>query len=84
MIVKATKPCFVGGARRHPGDVFDYKGPLGKYLESAAGEQPAPVEAKPEITDAELRVKLGELGVKVAPATGRKKMLELLAEAEGK
>ena len=84
MLVKATKHCFVGGARRHPGDVFDYKGPLGKYLESAAGEQPAPVEAKPEITDAELRVKLGELGVKVAPATGRKKMLELLAESEGK
>jgi hypothetical protein len=92
MRVQATESCFIGGSRRREGDVFDivqhiiFPSPCLKLIDESATVHPAaPVvsDTNPLETD-ELRVRLGELGIKVHPAMGRDKLLLKLAEAEGR
>lgn len=80
MLVKVVETCFVAGHRRRAGEVFDYSGKDTKNLVPVDGGEPT--KAVEEVGNDVLRVKLAELGVKVAPATGREKMLAMLAEAE--
>jgi hypothetical protein len=50
MLVRAKQKCFVGGARRRPGELFDYEGLPAHYLEPVTEDStgaPAPV-AGPE------------------------------------
>ena len=85
MLVKALETCFVDGHRRKEGTVFEYTGkPCARLQPVKAGEA---IEVKPqivEISTEEVKKRLGDYGVKFAPATGREKLLALLAEAEGK
>lgn len=84
MRVRATQVCFIDGNRRRVGEEFDYSGKPAAFLtvlDEAEGKAP---EIDSVLTDDELRVRLAEYGVKIAPQTGRKKMISLLAEAEGK
>ncbi len=82
MKVKVSKTCFVGGALRKEGTVFNYEGKPNKYLVPVGG--PAlPVAVAEELTKEDLRAKLAEYGVKTAPQTSREKLLKLLSESEG-
>lgn len=83
MRVKAKETCFVNGHRRRAGEIFDYDGPDARFLEAVNGEVTKIVAIDSPLTDEQIRVRLAEYGIKVAPATGRKKLLENLVEAEG-
>lgn len=80
MIVKAKEVCFVNGHRRRAGDVFEYNGKLTDRFEVVEEDAPE----VPEMPIEEIKKRLGDYGVKFAPATGREKLLVLLADAEGK
>lgn len=86
-MVKAKEMCFIGGSRRRPGQVFEYRGKkLPKYLEPVEemakpeeGEESDPAD---ELT--KLRRKLEDYGVKVPPRAGKEWMEKKIAETEGK
>lgn len=88
MIVRAKEKCFIGGSLRRPGQLFEYGGAaLPHFLELAEEDVPVsePAAIDPHEQEEELgklRVKLAQHGVKVAPRTGKAKMLEMLAEVE--
>lgn len=90
MLVRAEEVCFIGGSRRRVGDVFEYSGKPAKFLTvmdavtEPVSKQDHPEEDDTDLDNAQLRVRLGEYGVKVAPNTSRTKMLIMLAEAEGR
>lgn len=82
MIVKAKQTVFYNGTRRRPGEVFEFNGKLSDAVELVSGdEKPKAVEGP---TIEQLREKLSLYGVKFHPNTGEKKLLEMIAEAEGK
>jgi hypothetical protein len=84
MKVRANEVCFIDGHRRRVGEEFDYHGKPAPYMTVLDGEAEGKAPEDSPLTDEELRGRLAEYGVKVAPQTGRKKMIALLAEAEGK
>jgi hypothetical protein len=85
MKVKAKILCFIGGARRKPGDEFIIEGKLPKSCELVDEEVKAEVaEPYANLTDADIRERLHNANKKVAPQTGRKKLIALLTELEGK
>lgn len=84
MIVKTKEVCFVDGHRRRAGDVFEYNGKLNDKLKDRFEVVEGDAPKVPEIDIEEVRKRLGDYGVKFAPATGIKKLLVLLADAEGR
>lgn len=88
MIVKAKETCFIDGHRRREGAVFEFKGTkLPKCVEAVDGTVEDLPKTDKHYDDDEigkLRVKLAERGIKVPPRTGKARMIEMLAEVEGK
>lgn len=83
MLVTASVDCFVGGAFRKRGTTFQYDGKANKYLVTQSVKTAPAVEVEQEeLTKEDIRAKLAQYGIKVAPQTSREKMLEKLAEAE--
>lgn len=82
MLVRVKEKCFIGGSLRKPGQEFEFTGnTLPAFLEEVIGPAPV-VDLDDEMETGNLRIKLAEYGVKVAPRTGKAKMLEMLAEVE--
>lgn len=85
MQVRAKEACFIGGARRRKGEVFEYGGTPSGPIEAADGSQPAPKEkekAKDEgPTRKEIMAQLEAAGVKYGNNDNKDALLALLNAA---
>lgn len=82
MQVRAKVTCFIGGARRKAGAVFEYNGEAEGPIEAVD----APAEIKPEAevpepTRSELKARLDQAGVKYGANDNKETLSKLLAEA---
>lgn len=83
--VKVSQACFTADGRYHyAGGEFDHDGELAPYMTEIGASQGGGSPGDPEVTVEDLRKKLADLGVKTAPQAGMKRLLEQLAEAEGR
>lgn len=83
--VKVSEACFAADGRYHyAGAEFDHEGDLSHYMTEIGPSQNEKPSEDPGFTVEDLRKKLADLGVKTAPQAGMKRLLEQLAEAEGR
>jgi len=82
--VKLTQDHFSkDGVYHYAGEEIDHEGPLPHYMKEI-GAAKGETSRKVEYTEEDLRKKLADYGVKTAPQAGMKRLLEQLAEAEGR
>lgn len=85
MQVRAKETCFIGGARRREGEVFEFDGTPSGPLEAADGSKPQsqPQEAKKDDgpTRKELMAQLEAAGVKYGSNDNKDALQALLNEA---
>lgn len=87
MLVRAKETCFVGGARRRQGQVFEYDGKVEGPIEPADGSAPPPQKkAKEEDgpTRKEIMAQLDAAGVEYGSNDNKASLLALLNDAREK